>query len=341
MRIRSHSNAEIAVPPAGGLLGRIGFHRSAIRLTNHSGKSTISLVGLYPDCDFAAAAVSSAAAAFTPETMQPFQRRKEHIMRTLALLLTAASSAAVAQQATESVLTTADGRSVSVMIHSPEAAKQNRPVLIIAPGQGYHRERPLVKDLAIAAAKKGYVAIRFNWEYCKFDAAAGKCTGDASMDLVPETEDLMTVVRYAKSLPNVNSNQIILAGKSLGSLVGHTVFAKDKSLKGFVLMTPVCTGEDSAGKPVPAGEANYSGLLEETRPVVLVKGNTDPSCETGMMYDWLRAAKQPIPAVVLGGDHSMNLLKPGSTSTADRMNSKNVNAAIVAIMNWVGILSAN
>lgn len=262
-------------------------------------------------------------------------------MKSLAFFIAASSSVAFATQTTESVLTTSDGRQVSVVTHMPATSELNRPVLVIAPGQGYHRERPLVKDLAVAAAKKGYVVVRFNWEYCKFDATAGKCSGDASENLVPETEDLTTVVRYAKALPNVNPSKIVLTGKSLGSLVSNTVFANDQSLKGLVLMTPVCTGEDSTGKPVPAGAKNYPGLLGEARPVVLVKGHADPLCNTAMMYDWLRSAKHPIPAVVLGGDHSMNLLKPGSTGNADELNSGNVNAAIAATMSWVGILAGD
>ena len=106
----------------------------------------------------------------------------------------------------EAKITTEDGRIVEVSTHNPEGKiAQSSAILVIAPGQGYHREKPLVKQLAVEAAAQGYIAVRFDWSYCKLDKATKKCTGNPSDDLIPEGKDLTAVVNYAKNLPGGGS----------------------------------------------------------------------------------------------------------------------------------------
>ncbi len=229
---------------------------------------------------------------------------------------------------------TSDGRSLSAVVHSPENLNTPKAVVVIAPGQGYHRDRPLVKDLAESAAARGYLAVRFDWAYCQKDPSTNRCTGGPSDELVNEGKDLQATYQFVKSLSESNGLAFFLVGKSLGSIVGFQEFTKNSDWKGLILLTPVCTSQDDKNLPVLVGPTNYPGLQLEKRPVMVVKGHSDPLCETKMLYEWITPFNQSIPAVVLGGDHSLNVNHSDSTK-ANSLSTTNVGLAVDAMVQWM------
>jgi predicted alpha/beta-hydrolase family hydrolase len=233
-------------------------------------------------------------------------------------------------------LTTPRGKILPLNLHSP-AGVSKTPVLIIAPGGNYHKEMPLFTEIAARAVTSGIAVIRFDWGYCKFDPVARKCTGRWSSTLSDEEEDLQTVVKYAQSHPNLDATKIIVAGKSLGSLVNYPIFKQDLSLKALFLLTPLCTETEANGSnPRLVGEQNYPGLTTLTRPILFLLGNADPACSVPMLYDFSRNTKGNTSIVVVGGDHSLKFGRDEDGFVA--RNTANIASAASIIVHWANVI---
>lgn len=220
-------------------------------------------------------------------------------------------------------------------VHRPDGAAAPVPVVILAPGQGYHKDRPLIREIAEEAARNGIAAVRFNWAYCKLDSAKGECTGEPSEDLSAEAADLRAVLEYARGLKGVDRSGVLVAGKSIGSVVAWSVFRADTTLRAVLLLTPLCVERDStvAGGLRPAVAAMYPGLAEETRPVVFVLGNRDRACPLPVLYDAAKDAKTSPAVVVMGGNHGLELGEESKGYAA--RNAANINTAAQAAVQWM------
>jgi predicted alpha/beta-hydrolase family hydrolase len=226
------------------------------------------------------------------------------------------------------------GASVNVAISVPESrVAGKRPAVILAPGQGYHMELPLMKDLADKLAAGGVLAFRFDWNYYSQK-------GQPSNDLSREVEDMQSVLDLAKADARVDAGQIAIAGKSMGSVVAFRVFNRNPAAKGLVLLTPLCSSPtDEKGNALPSpratGPLNYPGLTEFTKPVVLALGNADPACFVPTLYDWLKGTKGNVVTVVAGGDHGMNVV---SSNVEDPKNAANISSTIQIVAHWVKLI---
>lgn len=227
------------------------------------------------------------------------------------------------------------GEVIDAVVHSPGEKGKSYPALIIASGQGYHMDLPLIKGLAEKVSKMGYVALRFNWHY----QSSG---GRPSKGLLEESEDFESALNYLKAQTFVDPNKILIAGKSMGTGVAYKAFQKDTSIQGLLLMTPICTthwdekGNDLPG-PIPVGSENYPGLLEETRPVVMMLGNKDPLCQIPMLYDFLKDSSGNISSLIFEGDHSLNI-GPWDDPKFEGRNAQNNSAATEATAHWVKLI---
>lgn len=259
---------------------------------------------------------------------------------TLALMIVAVlTTPALASRGVESTqIRSLRGEAIPVDVHWPADAPGPVPVVILAPGQGYHKDLPLIREIAEEAARSSIAAVRFNWAYCRLDPAKGECTGEPSEDLSAEAADLRAVVDYARGLKGVDRAGVLVAGKSIGSLVAWSVFRADTTLRAVVLLTPVCVERDStvAGGLRPAAAARYPGLAEETRPVVFVLGNRDRACPLPVLYDAAKDAKASPAVVVMGGNHGLEL---GEESKGYReRNAANIRAAAQAAVHWIHVV---
>lgn len=196
-----------------------------------------------------------------------------------------------------------------------------RPCLILAPGRGYHKDLPILTDLAQQAAAAGYVTVRFNWNYYTTG-------GEPSVAVVNEQADLFDVIDYAKTMTGVDSTNIVVAGKSLGSVVAWWVFQKAPSLAGVLVLTPIMVNEQMAND-------YYHHLQEESRPVTIIVGAQDAdNCPLPVLYDFLGARDVATPVVVVPGDHGLNR-GPWDDASWVETNNANIHAANGAAVMWL------
>jgi predicted alpha/beta-hydrolase family hydrolase len=238
--------------------------------------------------------------------------------------------------ATESItIKTPRGADVNVTLHIPQGS--NLPAIVVAPGQSCNSKGPLFETLGQMGASESVAIVRFEWNYCNSNPSQPT----PSPDLKNEIEDFQTVLEYIKSHTSINKTKIILAGKSLGSLVSYAVFAKELSAKALVLLTPVCSyTTDENGKPLPEPmkvcEENYPKIKDDSRPVLMTMGNLDSLCILSVLYDFLKDSKGNIATFVAGGDHGFRI--KDSHGNVDQVKTqKNINTVVSATLNWIGI----
>jgi predicted alpha/beta-hydrolase family hydrolase len=261
------------------------------------------------------------------------------MLKTCSLLLTLFVSRftfAASVETTE--VKTPRGASVKVAINVPDGpASGKRPAVLIAPGSGYHMELPIIKELAEKLAATGIIAFRFDWNYYSTDPQRGQ----SSAGLAKELEDMQSVISFVKAEARVDPAQIILAGKSMGSVVAFNAFIRDRSAKAAVLLTPLCSATtDESGNPIasprPVGLQNYPTLIDLTKPVVVALGNADAACTLPNLFDWLKASKGNVATVVVGGDHGLNIV---SSNVEDPRNAANISASVQIVSHWIKLIT--
>jgi dienelactone hydrolase len=200
------------------------------------------------------------------------------------------------------------------------------PVLVLAPGQGYHMGLPAMEATAKEMVAQRIAVYRFNWAYFSSDAKSGQ----PSKEYVAEIEDMTTVLNKARSDPRVAKDKIAVAGKSLGSVVAWQVLAKHKDIKGGLFLTPVCSETQSGhviSSTVAAG--NYPGIGNEKRPLAFIAGEADPLCAAPALYQYVSQAGGPTRISIVGGNHGFANPKLTGTLGDEAMKS---NVKIVALL---------
>lgn len=226
-------------------------------------------------------------------------------------------------------LKTPRGAEIELSVTLPSNLTKKAPAIVIAPGQGYHKDLPLTQGLAEKASENGFIVYRFNWNYF-----SSQPKGTPSEDLSKEVEDLQAVVDYAKSDKRVDLNKLVIAGKSLGTIVSYQVFVKSNLYAGLIFMTPICTDWETK-KPV--AEAYYPALARQTRPIVIALGNEDALCSVPMLYDFLKATKGNVSVNIFGGGHGLTFEQAGDPANAEK-DARNLAAALTAIINWAWLI---
>jgi len=218
------------------------------------------------------------------------------------------------------------GTIVNVSVDRPAGADGRSPVLIIAPGQGYHKELPLIKMFAHKAVAAGLVVYRFDWGYFSADPKSGR----PSDKLQLEAEDMQTVINHAKADTAVDSSRIVLAGKSIGSRVSYQIFNASKDYRGLILMTPICTDPDT-GKSV--GTESYPSFSQNTRPISFILGDSDALCKIPTLYDFAHLTAGNVTINVLKGGHSLTVGAPGDAANA-KIDAVNLDLATSTATLW-------
>lgn len=188
-------------------------------------------------------------------------------------------------------LATPRGARVEIISDKPEGTGKF-PVVILASGSSYDARQPLQQALAAQLQQQGFAVLRFNWAYQVQYGAQGK----ASEDRQAEIEDMQAVLQYARQQPWADSQHIIAAGKSLGSIIAWRVFAADPALTAAILLTPVCRTPPGLG-------LQYPQALSESRPTLWLLGDQDPVCASQDLYNYLGQQANPARISVLDGNH--------------------------------------
>ncbi len=221
-------------------------------------------------------------------------------------------------------ISTSDGRSIQGTVYKPEAISSPCPVVVIAPGSGYHRGLPLVAGFAQRCAEEGMIAVTFDWHYFSEK-------GKISEGWVREKEDIAAVAAYARSLKETDKENLVLVGKSFGSVIAWNYFRQDKALKALILLTPVIPDEEYEAKL-------YPGLGEEKRPVVMGLGaSDDDNGPLEQIYRTLDRCEKKIPVFILPGDHGMNV-GAWDDSRYKGINEYNNQLAVDIALHWITVI---
>jgi alpha/beta superfamily hydrolase len=197
------------------------------------------------------------------------------------------------------------------------SAKAPSPCVIICPGQGYHKDLPLVKDFAVLAGKNGFAALSFNWSYF---ASKGNPSEDGSKEIA----DLEAMINLAKHNPKIDSTRIYIAGKSMGSLFAYNAFVEHKELKGCILLTPLLSKAEE-------GNNYYPELATEKRPVAFILGDRDTTmCKLTELYKYLGTCNQNISVVALAGAHAIQIEGDQTNLTLQKINAEGIKLAVEA-----------
>lgn len=213
-----------------------------------------------------------------------------------------------------------DGKRVEAVIGYPRG-NGKFPAVVIASGRGGGMGSQLVKGFAERAVKAGVVAVRFDYAY--FTAK-----GEPSKGAVAEAEEMRNVLMAIRTDPRIDSSRIVLAGKSLGSVVAHAVFSNDNSVLGEILFTPVVT-------TIEQGNRLYPGLQGSYRPVAIILGNKDQeTAPLGTLYNFLQTASLRVSVNVVAGDHGLFVVGPDGKQDAAQ-SKKAQDAALDLAVYWL------
>ncbi|MBI3884819.1 MAG: alpha/beta hydrolase [Opitutae bacterium] len=158
---------------------------------------------------------------------------------------------------------------------------------------------PVMAEVADQLVARGCAVFRFDWAYYTADPKAGR----ASKNLATEVEDMTAVVAQARRDARVAADRIFSGGKSLGSEVAWRVLAADRTLRGGLLLTPVCSRVRD-GAVVSLAVENYPGLARETRPLCFIAGEQDPLGNAPILYRFAAGAGGPARVAIVSGNHT-------------------------------------
>jgi predicted alpha/beta-hydrolase family hydrolase len=217
--------------------------------------------------------------------------------------------------ATDVEIPTARGVALKAVVHRP--AKGNGAAVVLAPGQGYSMEKPLLKRSAEALAEAGFVAVRFDWAYWT-------AKGEASADLATEVADADAAVAFAKKQDGVS--KVLLAGKSLGSFVAlRWSNEHPDALAGLALLTFPTNDPQNGG----AVRQEATALEKCALGPLIVCGDADPMADLPTLYGVAAKAKPAARVVIVPGDHGFGDGVKGSPVTLE-----NVDLAVQNLVLW-------
>ncbi|MBO9689662.1 MAG: hypothetical protein J7598_23930 [Mitsuaria chitosanitabida] len=198
----------------------------------------------------------------------------------------------------------------SLLLDMPAGRQDPVPTLVLAPGASYHLRKPLMDRLARVLCERGIAVLRFNWAYLDVTPK-----GAPSDDLSVELAELQAVIAFARDDARLRTDRLVVAGKSMGSVVAARAFAADASLAGAVLLTPLLSQPGAAPLATTDGAERYYGELRaDHRPSLLVSGDQDPYCDPRDLHRFATASTAAMRVAVVDGDHGFGT--PGLTGDA-------------------------
>ena len=137
----------------------------------------------------------------------------------LSVVVAACTLAAVKTSDVE--ITTPRGARLKARLSRPTEAAGALPGVVLAPGVGYDMDQPLMKRTAERLAERGFVALRFNWDFYTHQTPRAP-------RLRNEIEDLQAALAYLRKDKSVARKHIFVLGKSLGSLAAVETAVDDE-----------------------------------------------------------------------------------------------------------------
>ena len=137
----------------------------------------------------------------------------------------------------QSIVIHANQLNLSGVLHLSEGADQRKVPLIVFV-HGFMGNKVGEHRLFVKAARyftdRGYAVFRFDFSGC------GESDGDyADVTITKQLSEVQAVLNVVSKLPQVDPNNIILIGHSLGGAVASLTAAKDHRIRQLILSSPV------------------------------------------------------------------------------------------------------
>lgn len=237
----------------------------------------------------------------------------------------------------EQIVITVNDYQLKGVLHVPEQSNNKKlPLVIICHGfisskVGQHR---IFVKTARELCRVGFAVLRFDYSGC------GESTGEyRDITLTRHIEETIEVIAFAVRHPNIDPDQIVLLGHSLGGGIAASVAGIDKRIKKLILWSPVArpfmdivgiVGEELYKECLEKHVVNYQGFevgldffdsLAKTHPLEIVKefhgnvlvvhgtGDVETPVENAYMYGlalYKRSQAVNDVRVIDGADHTYN-----------------------------------
>ena len=245
---------------------------------------------------------------------------------------------AIPAHAEDIAVNNADGVRLEARVDFP-AGEGPFPAIVLAPGQAYPMSFPALEAATRSLTEQGIAVFRFNWAY--FTAQPRR---QPSSDLSKELKDLQAVLSAARISPKIQAKNLSVGGKSIGSIVAWQALTADLSLRGALLLTPVCS-RVPRGEALPRSETqeNYPAFETERRPTLSISGDRDPLCAPPILYRLAAASTGAARVAIVGGDHSYEnrALPPAAADAARTRNIAAVSALAASFVAEVASTSSS
>lgn len=174
------------------------------------------------------------------------------------------------------------------MLEFPEAPvnlPQAALILHPHPLYGGNMFNNVTSSLSSGLLEHGIAALRFNFR------GVGK-SGGTHGNGVDEIQDVLAAITFLDSLDEVDSSNLILAGYSFGCWVGLKAAAQESRPMRLIGVSP------------PVDMYDFSFLVNEMRPKILLAGDRDFVCSIGKFLELAAKIPEPKRIVTLeGADH--------------------------------------
>lgn len=219
---------------------------------------------------------------------------------------------------------TADKRELEASFYK-NSSENKSPALLICPGQGYHRNLPLITEMAQMACKSGFNVLTIDWSYFTNKSKP-------SADLANESADLQAGIDYLVNNALCDTANLYLAGKSFGSVLAYDAFLNNSNLKALFLFTPLIRDQKSY-------KECYPDLKKQTRAISFIVGNNDSdNCPLDTLYKVASDFRSNVNMVVVGGDHGLNIGDYRDQKYIP-LNNENINIAVSAAVLRLKVMS--
>jgi len=208
------------------------------------------------------------------------------------------------QAAIATPVTTPRGAQVDVVAEYPDGPGPF-PAIVLAPGTG-SRSQKINDEVASSLKAHGFAVYRFDWAYYVKDRNGTP----SDTDRAPELEDFATVLALTRHDKRIDGGNILVGGKSRGTIIAWRIFREDHALRGILQLTPVCTKDGFTPDQL------YPELDREVRPSLWISGDVDPACNTKTLYDVMSRSARPGRVAILRGNHDLASDATGALAAA-------------------------
>lgn len=163
-------------------------------------------------------------------------------------------------------------------IFLPDGFGKPFPVMICSHGRETNRKRGKWPKIAERFPGEGIAVITFDHRGALGGESEGKFEDTT---LTSRVEDLEVVLKFSKTIPEIDSNKIILLGSSLGGKTALLVAARNEKIKGLVLLAT------SFNLPIRLSERIKKTLNKESQRYNLKEEGQKIKCPTLILHGTL------------------------------------------------------